>query len=225
MSWNYSIINNFFILQRYVLNSFNRILWSPVKHQFMIIWLIVPWRLKGRNTLNFLHWILLSLSMKLEIESEVTTYSNLWLYPDVPLELPGYLPRDYQSKPNSVWVHFLWVLKESEEFEEFLFVFFRNTYACIAYGDVQELFLIHDFDLNNNVDFTFLCELKRIRLKSKENLHDSLLVCFDQRPKLSLLSDVTLWDINESHMEMSVFVLGFPFLNDHHIVNCFHNVE
>ena len=48
--------------------------------------------------------------MKLEIKSEVTSYSDLGLNLNIAIKLARDLLGDYQAKSNSVRIHFLGVL-------------------------------------------------------------------------------------------------------------------
>ena len=163
--------------------------------------------------------------MKLEIKSEVTSYSDLGLNLNIAIKLAGYLLGDYQAKSNSVWVHFLGLFEESKEFEKLGLILFRNTDSCVAHGNVQELFKVDSTYLDYDVHISILGKLERIWLEAQKHLHYSLLVSFDHWVVETSFTLILILDVHECSMKPSLVVFCFSLLNYHHVVHCFHYVK
>jgi len=77
----------------------------------------------------------------------------------------------------------------------------------------------------------FLCELQSIRLKAKENLHDSIFICTHHRRFLSILRVIAfigvlaLSDVFEFNEQIQSFGNGLKSLNRNNFLDGFSNVE
>lgn len=93
-----------------------------------------------------------------------------------------------------------------------------DSYSCVNHLHLKiSLIVICMNYLYFSFNLAFLCEFESIRLETKQNLHDPVLV--------TVYRLIVLIDIFELYNEIDLFVVGFLSLDAHHIFNAFFDIE
>ena len=106
-------------------------------------------------------------TVKLECEGKGRTHAEFTLKFDVSIKLRNNLISDHKAQSDTLSVHLLSVLDESEQFEKLVLVTFRYAYSSILYRDFNFLLVSKQIRfINADMDHNFAapCELQSIRL-------------------------------------------------------------
>jgi hypothetical protein len=166
MKWN--------VLQRAMVIALT-LNWLPFVQQGMFISVVVFILRIDRNW--FYVWILVC-SFQFELERKNGSFIWSWNETYVSIILAYNWIGYNKTEANSVFVNMSSTLNKTKEFEKFILVFIRNSDTSVYYINYQEVTAIWCIDTDINRDHSFSRELQGIWLKTKKDLHHSLLICF-----------------------------------------------
>lgn len=136
---------------------------------------------------------------------------------------------DHQTKADSLGVHLLRVLNETEQLEEFSLILLTYADPSILNRNLDFLVFnkhasLNDFDIYLNSAFT--SEFDGVCLQCEKNLHDPLLITLNIWGEYTfLLRSFTLWNILILNLKTDSFCLSIKSLYLHNFFDGVPNIE